>query len=128
MTKAEVDDWLRRYVVAWQSYDQEEISSLFTDDVEYRYHPWDEPVVGADTIAKSWADADNYDEPGTWKAEYHCIAVDGTTAIATGESTYFIEPGGPIRTLYYNCFVMRFAEDGRCSEFTEFFMEAPKDD
>ena len=127
MMKAEVDDWLRRYVAAWQSYEHDDIAALFTSDVEYRYHPWDEPDVGADTIARSWVEPDQRDEPGTWQGEYRCIAVDDDVAVATGTSTYFVEPGGAIRTLYYNCFVMRFAEDGKCSQFTEFFMEHPKD-
>jgi ketosteroid isomerase-like protein len=126
MTRTEVDQWLRRYVDAWQSYDHHEITALFTEDVEYRYHPWDEPVIGSDTLAKSWVDADNIDEPGTWTAEYHCIAVDGDTAIATGESTYLVEPGGPVRTIYDNCFIMRFTSDGTCSSFTEFYMARPK--
>lgn len=94
MTKGEVDAWLRRYIVAWQSYEHAEIAALFTDDVEYRYHPWDEPVIGADTIARSWVEAERRDEPGTWDAEYSCVAVDGDVAVATGQSNYYVEPGG----------------------------------
>ena len=126
MTKAEVDAWLKKYIDAWRSYDHDSITALFTEDIEYRYHPWDEPVVGADTIAKSWVAADNRDEPNTWEAEYRCIAVDGDTAVATGHSTYLVAPGGDTRTVYDNCFVMRFTDDGRCRSFTEFFMERPK--
>ena len=125
MTREEIDDWLRRYRAAWQSYERDDITALFTADVEYRYHPWDEPVVGSETIAESWLDREARDEPGTWEAEYRCIAVDGDTAVATGHSTYFVEPGGPLRTVYDNCFVMEFTR-GRCRSFTEFFMERPK--
>ena len=46
MEKAEVDRWLRSYVEAWKSYDRDLIGELFAEDVEYRYHPYDEPVVG----------------------------------------------------------------------------------
>lgn len=126
MTKADVDAWLQRYIKAWRSYDPDDITVLFTDDVEYRYHPWDEPVVGAQTIAKSWVEDDRIDEPGSWEADYKCIAVDGDTAVATGYSQYLIAPDGEIRTIYDNCFIMRFATDGKCSSFTEFFMERPK--
>ena len=34
-------------------------------------------------------------------------------------------PGGPIGEVYDNCFVMRFDRDGRCREFTEWFMKRP---
>ena len=127
MTREDVDAWLQRYIKAWQSYDADEIAALFTDDVEYRYHPWDEPVVGAQTIAKSWVEDDRKDEPGSWEAKYDCIAVDGETAVATGYSRFLDAPGGDTRTTYDNCFIMRFADDGRCSSFTEFYMERPKE-
>ena len=94
MDRAHVDEWLRKYIAAWQSYEQAEIEALFTEDIEYRYHPWDEPVVGNSTIAKSWAERDRRDEPGTWEAEYRCVAVDGDTAVATGYSRYFESSGG----------------------------------
>jgi ketosteroid isomerase-like protein len=124
MTKADVDAWLTRYIAAWQSYDPNQITALFTDDVEYRYQPWDEPVVGSETIAKSWVEAERKDEPDSWEADYSCIAIDGDVAVATGYSKY-LTPEGTIRTIYDNCFVMRFAADGRCASFTEFYMERP---
>ncbi len=127
MTREDVDAWLRRYIKAWRSYDADEIAALFTDDVDYRYHPWDEPVIGAQTIAKSWVEDDRKDEPGSWEAQYQCVAVDNETAVATGYSKYLGGPGGATRTIYDNCFIMRFAEDGKCSSFTEFFMERQKE-
>ena len=56
---------------------------------------------------------------------YAPVAIDGDTAVATGSSTYFESPGGPVEKVYDNCFVMRFDGDGRCREFTEWFMERP---
>ena len=34
-------------------------------------------------------------------------------------------PGGAVETVYDNVYVLRFAGDGRCSEFTEWFMKRP---
>jgi hypothetical protein len=34
-------------------------------------------------------------------------------------------PGGPLREVFDNCFVMRFDADGRCREFTEWYMKRP---
>ena len=48
-----------------------------------------------------------------------------TSAVATGSSTYTESPGGPVEKVYDNCFVMRFDADGRCREFTEWFVERP---
>jgi len=53
------------------------------------------------------------------------VAVDGDVAVAVGASTYFERPGGPVEKVYDNCYVMRFEADGRCREFTEWFMKRP---
>jgi hypothetical protein len=122
MTSEQVQKWLNDYVAAWRTYDRGAIEALFTDDARYRYHPWDEWIVGTGAIAEDWLS--ERDEPDSWTAEYAPYAVDGDTAVAVGRSTY-TNPDGSVRTIYENCFLMRFAGDGRCSEFTEFFMEWP---
>jgi ketosteroid isomerase-like protein len=129
--KADVDRWLEAYVDAWKSYDRDEIAALFAEDVAYRYHPYDDPVEGREAVVASWLGEDGgegtsaRDEPGTYDARYRAVAVDGDVAVATGSSTYSTEPGGPVARVFDNCFVMRFDGDGRCTEFTEWFMERP---
>jgi ketosteroid isomerase-like protein len=131
MEKADVDRWLDDYVAAWKRYDPDAIGALFSEDVAYRYHPYDAPIVGRDAVVEAWLGegghetASTRDKPGTYDASYECIAVDGEVAVATGASTYFTEAGGPIDTIYDNCYLMRFDSDGRCSEFTEWFMKRP---
>ena len=117
------DRWLRDYVAAWRSYDAGAIAALFTEDVVYRYHPWDEPVRGRDAVLRSWTEAP--DPPGTYDGEYRTRAVDGDTVVATGSSLYRDAPDGPVTKSFDNCFVMRFAADGRCREFTEWYMRRP---
>ena len=51
------------------------------------------------------------------------MAVDGDVVVATGTSTYRDEPGGPVTRTYDNCFVMRFGDDGRCRDFTEYYVK-----
>jgi ketosteroid isomerase-like protein len=122
-----VTRWLAAYVAAWKSYDRAEIEALFTEDVEYRYHPYDEPIRGREAVVEAWLGEGDHegasarDAPGTYDAEYHPVAVDGDVAVATGKSTY-TDP----ETAYDNCFVIRFDLDGRCREFTEWFVERPK--
>jgi ketosteroid isomerase-like protein len=131
MEHGAVVTWLEAYVEAWRSYDRAQIEALFSDDVKYRYHPYDEPVEGRRAVVESWLGegddegASTRDAEGTYEASYEPVAVDGDVAVATGTSTYTREPGGPVEKVYDNCFVIRFDGDGRCREFTEWFMKRP---
>jgi ketosteroid isomerase-like protein len=127
MDRDAAQSWLDRYVGAWLSYDRDEVAGLFSEDVAYRYKPHDEPTVGRDAVVASWlgegADgASKRDAPGPYEAEYHPVAVDGDTVVATGSSRYRETADGPIVKTYDNCFVMRFDRDGRCREFTEYYV------
>jgi SnoaL-like domain len=123
--------WLDSYVGAWLSYDEGEIRALFADDIAYRYHPYDDPIVGREAVVASWlgeSDSDgasNRDASGTYSAGYAPLAVDDDVVVATGTSSYREQPDGPIVRTYHNCFVMRFDSDGRCREFTEYYMRQP---
>jgi SnoaL-like protein len=118
----EVSDWLQRYVAAWKSGERSDIEALFSTDARYRYHAYDEPLVGPRAIADSWLD--DPDEPGTFDASYECFAVDGDAAVAVGTSTYF-EADGSVDRVYHNVFLLRFDPGGRCSEFTEWYVKRP---
>ncbi len=136
-------EWLERYVAAWELYDRDLIEALFSEDVVYRYHPYDQPLVGRRAVVESWLgegdheNASERDEPGTFEASYEPVAIDGDTVVATGRSSYRGAPeltpeelnenraGGEIERVYFNCFVIRFDAEGRCSEFTEWLMLQP---
>jgi hypothetical protein len=53
------------------------------------------------------------------------VAVEADTVVATGTSRYREVPGGPVVRTYDNCFVMRFDDQGRCREFTEYYLLRP---
>jgi ketosteroid isomerase-like protein len=130
MVRDDVDRWLAAYVAAWKSYDRDEIAALFSVDVTYRYHPYDDPLRGREAVVASWLGEDDdedsaRDPEGTYDATYATAAVDGDVAVATGSSVYRSTPGGPIDRTFDNCFVMRFDAAGRCREFTEWFIERP---
>jgi ketosteroid isomerase-like protein len=132
MTKDDVNRWLQDYIGAWKSYDRDEIAALFTEDVRYRYHPYDDPIEGRDAVVESWLETGEFasgasgrDDPGTYEAFYRCVAADDDMAVAIGSSSYKESPDGPIVRVYDNCFVMRFDGEGRCREFTEWFMQRP---
>jgi len=124
-------EWLDRYVAAWISYDPKAIGDLFTDDVSYRYHPSDEPTIGRDAVVASWLgestaqEVSTRDASGTYNAAYAPVAIEDDVVVAIGTSTYYTAPGGPVDTIYDNCFLMRFDESGRCSAFTEYYVKRP---
>jgi hypothetical protein len=118
MKKADVQDWLDRYVEAWRSYDPKAIRALFAKNAKYAYHPWDEPLKGSKAIAENWLA--NQDAPGSWEAEYRPVTVKGNRAHATGRTTY--SNGRNFR----NLFELEFDDQGRCVNFVEWFMQEPE--
>jgi SnoaL-like domain len=129
--RADAQAWLDRYVSAWLSYDANDIAALFSEDICYRYQPYDDPIIGRKAVVASWLgesdseSASTRDAPGTYTGQYKPIAVDGDVVVATGTSTYRERPDGPITRVYDNCFVMRFDADGKCREFTEYYLKRP---
>lgn len=132
MDGARAQRWLDDYVAAWLSYDRDAIEALFSEDVTYRYHPYDEPVVGRPAVVASWLgeddsdDASSRDTPGTYDAAYSPVAVEGDVVVATGTSRYRDMPDGPVVRVYENCFVLRFDDQARCREFTEYYIQRPE--
>jgi uncharacterized protein (TIGR02246 family) len=123
--RATVAAWLDAYVAAWKSYDPAAVGALFAEDATYAYHPWDEPLRGRTAIVTDWLA--NQDPPGSFEAAYEPLAVDGDLAVATGRSRYLAPDGSLVRE-YWNCFVLRLDADGRCREFTEWYMKRTGED
>lgn len=67
LTREAVQAWLDAYVRAWETYDAADVEALFTEDAEYRYHPYDEPESGRAKIVWNWlnpnGDASQRDKP-----------------------------------------------------------------
>lgn len=121
MDRQQFQAWLDGYVEAWKTYDPAKIGALFAENVEYRYHPLSDPVIGRDALVKDWLEGK--DEPGTYDAEYKVLAIEGGTFVANGHSDYFDGAGGPMRDQYFNVYVCRFNERGECTSFTEYWMQ-----
>lgn len=124
MDQAAVQQWLDDYVDAWRANDERPIGALFAEDAVYRYQPYadEEAIRGREAIATAWLAEP--DPPEAWDAHYHPYAVDGDRAVAVGTTRYFATDGQAER-LYHNCFLLRFDAEGRCTEFTEYYMQAP---
>jgi hypothetical protein len=122
-----VQRWLIAYEHAWQTYDPAEIGALFTNDAEYRWHPWDEGdgvARGRDAIVAAWLSG--RDRPGTYRGEYRPLVVHDDLAIAVGTSRYYRDATRQtLQREFHNLWVLRFAGDCRCFSFTEWYMKAP---
>jgi ketosteroid isomerase-like protein len=118
--RATVADWVGRYITAWDSNAPADIRALFAPDGSYRFHPWDEPVVGHDAITAAWLDAQ--DDVGDHTFVWEILALDGDTAVVQGRTTH---SDGDV---YDNLWVLRLGADGTATAFTEWFMEPPTAD
>jgi hypothetical protein len=118
VTAEQVQRWLDDYIAAWRSNDRDAIRALFSADVSYRYHPFDEPLTGAEAVADSWLA--NQDEPGTWEAHYRPALISGSEAITTGETRY--DDGA----VFSNLWQLEFDDEGRCTRFVEWYLRHPE--
>lgn len=121
MDRQQFQAWLDGYVEAWKTYDEAQIGALFAEDVEYRYHPKSEPLLGRAAVVSSWLESK--DDAGTYDAHYAALAIDGETHVGSGNSQYFDGPGGALRDEYFNVYVCRFNSAGECTSFTEYWMQ-----
>ena len=117
MDEASVRDWVDRYVHAWGTNDPEDIAALFTDDARYLTAPHREPWTGPDEIVRGWLG--RKDDQGDWSFDYDVLAVTPELAFVRGLTEYRSQAAS-----FSNLWVLRLEEDGRCSEFTEWWMEA----
>jgi hypothetical protein len=91
----------------------------------YRWHPWEageDLVRGADAIAAAWLAQP--DDPQAWEMRLEPLAVDGDLGVARCQTVYHPTADTP-RQVFHNVFLIRLTDDGRCRDFTEFFMREP---
>jgi len=116
MDEAGLRTWMEGYLRAWRSNDPAEIGALFSDDALYYTTPYREPWRGREGIVAGWLD--RKDTEGTWEFSWEPVVVTGEgLGIVQGQTTYLDQD-----QRYSNLWVMRFAPDGRCTEFTEWWM------
>lgn len=115
MNANDLTAWVDGYVRAWASNDPDDIGRLFTDDALYSTAPFREPWRGRAAIVAGWLD--RKDDPGDYAFRYEVLAIAGNLGFVRGWASYTNPP-----TEYSNLWVVRLAADGRCTEFTEWWM------
>jgi len=117
MDRDELTRWVDGYRRAWETNDPGDVGGLFTDDATYRTAPGAEPWAGRDAIVEGWIEAK--DDPGTWSFDFDVLAIADDLGFVQGLTTYAADPP---RT-YDNLWVIRLAEDGRCRDYTEWYVK-----
>jgi ketosteroid isomerase-like protein len=109
--------WVTDYRAAWDSNDPDDIAALFTEDAVYYNEPFTAPSRGREAIVQNWLD--NADQPGDTTFEWKPVVETDEVGIVQGVTSY-------PHTIYSNLWVIRFDDDGRATEFTDWWMEQGK--
>jgi hypothetical protein len=130
LDRGHVLSWLEEHDAAWRAADPAAIAALFSADAVYHLGPWDAPwrglegpFRGGDAIANGWLAGGIEGERFTADAEI--LGIEGSRAIVRRRITY-LEPDGSVESRYDTCWVIDFDEDGRCAEYQEWYVEAPR--
>ncbi len=108
--------WMDGYLRAWTSGATEEIADLFTEDAVYDPQTSDEQWVGRDAIVENWQDIG--DEPGSWTFDWEPVIESPDLSVIQGRTEYAAESRA-----FRNLWVIRLTDDGRCREFTEWWID-----
>jgi hypothetical protein len=117
MDPTTLDAWMEGYLRAWRSNDPDDIGALFTEDARYYTAPFREPWSGRQGIVEGWID--RKDEPGRWDFRWEPLLLHDDLALVRGWTHYEEEEPSE----FSNLWIIRFAPDGRASEFTEWWMQ-----
>jgi hypothetical protein len=112
--RADVSRWLAGYEAVWRAPGTAGLADLFTGDATYLKSPYEQPVVGLGAIKHMWEEErEGSDEVFTLATDI--LALDGRTAVVRAEVHYGDSPVQEYRDLW----VIRFADDCRCTWFEE---------
>ncbi|MFC8600648.1 YybH family protein [Isoptericola sp. NPDC057191] len=112
MEREAVAHWVAAYERAWRDADADAVAQLFTPEARYARSPYDpEVLVGHDAIREFWT----VDEDATFTMTAALLAVDDDVAVVRLEVRYT----APREQEYRDLWVLRFAPDGRVSDFEE---------
>jgi hypothetical protein len=119
-----IDDWLEGYRRAWESDARSDVERLFTDDVRYYTAPFREPLRGTEEVAAYWLGEKESGIP--WSFAPEVLAREGDLYVIRAVTRYpegTRDAGG--LEVFHNLWLVTLEEDGRASEFIEYFMLAP---
>jgi len=112
----QLDNWMDGYVVAWSTNDPAQIAALFSSDAVYDSQTSAGERNGIEEIVAWWTEIDDVEE--NWEFEWQPLVESDDVTVITGRTRYLEPP-----LTYRNLFVLRFDDEGRCYDFTEWYIE-----
>ena len=114
MDRTAVEKWVADYERVWRTPGTGLLAELFEPAASYLPSPWAQTLEGLDAIARFWeAERVSPDEEFTMSSEV--LMVDADRAVVRVMVGYGAQARRPWRDLW----LLRFAENGRCSSFEE---------
>jgi hypothetical protein len=121
VTLDELDAWLDFYGRAWERRDVDAFVSCFADDAAYHWGPFGAPLRGHDEIH---ARADRaISQQSDVAFEHDPLAVTPDDRGIAWWGVTFAVPAAGIRTRIEGIFIVTLDDDGRCTEFREWWNE-----
>jgi ketosteroid isomerase-like protein len=112
------EDLLDRYGRAWESFDGDAWTELFTDDVEYREDPFESPIVGHNAVRAYLLEESERQQDVEFTVERHWVS--GPTVLAVWHASY-IQRADLARVRLAGFLTMEIADDGRIAKFREWW-------
>jgi len=115
-----VTQWVASYERVWRSPGTDGLAELFTSDATYLTSPWATAIEGLSAIEVFWdAGREGPEEQFTMTSDV--LAVEDDTAVVR----VAVEYADPASGTWLDLWVLRFAENGRCSSFEEWPIAPP---
>jgi ketosteroid isomerase-like protein len=111
-------DLLDRYRRAWEAFDGDAWTDLFTADAEYHEDPFEPPLVGSNALRAYLLDAATTQEQVEMTVERHWVA--GSTVLAAWHASFVRVPSRQ-RVRLAGFMTLEIAEDGRIGRFREWW-------
>jgi len=115
---AAASDVLERYRRAWQSFDGDAWTDLFTDDVEYFEDPFANPMVGHNALRAYLLEAAERQQDVEFTVERHWVVAP--TVLAAWHASY-VRCSDRARVRLAGFLTMEIADDGRIARFREWW-------
>jgi ketosteroid isomerase-like protein len=115
---ASAGDLLERYKRAWETFEGDSWTELFTDDAEYLRDPFEPPMVGSNALRAYLLELAETQDQVEMTVERHWVV--GATVLAAWHAGYIRVPTRA-RVRLAGFMTLEIADDGRISRFREWW-------
>jgi ketosteroid isomerase-like protein len=115
---ASAGDLLERYKRAWETFDGDAWTNLFTDDAEYHRDPFEPPMVGSNALRAYLLQLSDTQDQVEMTVERHWVV--GATVLAAWHASYIVvQTRARVRLAGF--MTLEIAGDGRIRRFREWW-------